>query len=100
MEAVEYEDAIFVEGLSAQLPVEVEVIPNDRFMVSRQAFADWYRSETDPTMERFYEMRRKETGLLMEEGIPVGGQWNYDAENRVPPAGNLPVPRVTRVRPR
>jgi deoxyribodipyrimidine photolyase-related protein len=33
-------------------------------------------------MEFFYRMMRKETGVLMRDGTPEGGQWNYDSENR------------------
>ena len=34
-------------------------------------------------MEPFYRAMRRKTGLLMDEdGAPVGGRWNYDADNR------------------
>jgi deoxyribodipyrimidine photolyase-related protein len=33
-------------------------------------------------METFYRGMRRRTGLLMEGGEPVGGRWNFDAENR------------------
>ncbi|MFX7988827.1 cryptochrome/photolyase family protein, partial [Acinetobacter baumannii] len=33
------------------------------------------------------------TGLLMEDGNPVGGKWNYDAENRKPAKRDLAMPR-------
>lgn len=33
-------------------------------------------------MEYFYREMRKQTGILMQEGAPVGGEWNYDEENR------------------
>ena len=37
---------------------------------------------------------RKRIGLLMAFGKPVGGRWNFDADNRkVPPRGlNYPAP--------
>ena len=34
-------------------------------------------------MESFYRTMRKRFGLLMEGDKPLGGQWNYDKENRV-----------------
>jgi len=43
-------------------------------------------------MEYFYrEMRRKYSVLMNLDG-PVGGKWNYDAENRNPPAKGLDIP--------
>jgi deoxyribodipyrimidine photolyase-related protein len=33
-------------------------------------------------MEYFYREMRRKTGLLMDGDKPVGGRWNFDAENR------------------
>ena len=35
-------------------------------------------------MNSFYVWCRKHTGLLMNEGKPVGGKWTFDTENRDP----------------
>jgi deoxyribodipyrimidine photolyase-related protein len=37
-------------------------------------------------MDRFYRAMRKRTGLLMENGKPIGGKFSYDSENRKPTA--------------
>ncbi|MCF7484224.1 cryptochrome/photolyase family protein [Vibrio sp. J1-1] len=34
------------------------------------------------TMEHFYRRMRKRFNILMQEGQPLGGKWNYDANNR------------------
>ncbi|MGP8308705.1 cryptochrome/photolyase family protein [Vibrio sp. YIC-376] len=34
------------------------------------------------TMEHFYRRMRKRFNILMQEGKPFGGKWNYDANNR------------------
>lgn len=47
-------------------------------------------------MDRFYREMRKRSGLLMENGKPIGGKFSYDQENRKPYRGQIPVP----VRPR
>ena len=36
-------------------------------------------------MEDFYREQRRATGYLMDGDEPVGGRWNFDAENREPP---------------
>ena len=33
-------------------------------------------------LEYWYRDLRKRTGLLMDKGKPVGGEWNFDADNR------------------
>ena len=33
-------------------------------------------------MEKFYQSVRKKTGLLMQDGLPVGGQFNFDRQNQ------------------
>ncbi len=43
-------------------------------------------------MDRFYRYMRRKTGFLMEGAQPVGGSWTYDAENRKPYRGEVPVP--------
>lgn len=56
--------------------------------ISEPADFDRYLKADDAriTMETFYRGMRRKTGLLMEpDGTPVGGAWNYDAENRLPP---------------
>ncbi|GMV66210.1 MAG: cryptochrome/photolyase family protein [Candidatus Omnitrophica bacterium] len=92
MEATEYDPDQFLKALETELGVKTEIIPNDQFMVNRQEFAEWFNSADDTSMEAFYRKRRRETGVLMQEDQPLGGRWNYDAENRVPPTGNMPIP--------
>lgn len=43
-------------------------------------------------MDRFYRYMRSTTGYLMAGAKPEGGQWSYDAENRQPYKGQVPVP--------
>lgn len=64
------------------LPVPVHIRPDDRFICSREAFARWADGRKSFRMEFFYREMRRATGLLMQDGQPVGGQWNFDAENR------------------
>ncbi|QMW22684.1 cryptochrome/photolyase family protein [Sandaracinobacteroides saxicola] len=79
---------------AGRLPVPVEILPDDRFIVSRAAFDGWARGRKLFRMEDFYRWQRRETGILMDGDAPVGGKWNYDAENRKkPPKGtDFPVP--------
>ena len=76
---------------SANVPVELR--EDDRFICSLARFDRWAADKRSLTMEFFYREMRRETGLLMDGKDPVGGQWNFDKDNRsglakgvVPPA--------------
>jgi deoxyribodipyrimidine photolyase-related protein len=43
-------------------------------------------------MDRFYRRMRQQTGILMQNAKPTGGQFSYDAANRSPYKGEVPVP--------
>lgn len=44
-------------------------------------------------MEDFYRASRQRFQVLMEGHKPVGGNWNFDKENRQPPKGKLNTPK-------
>jgi deoxyribodipyrimidine photolyase-related protein len=69
-----------------------EVLADDRFLVSRDWFAGWARGRKRLLMEDFYRLMRRSTGLLMDGDQPIGGQWNFDHDNRKPPAKGLAYP--------
>jgi deoxyribodipyrimidine photolyase-related protein len=56
---------------------------DQRFLCSREAFAAWSSGRKQLRMEYFYREMRRRSGLLMNgDGTPVGGAWNFDADNR------------------
>lgn len=68
-----------------------------RFLSSRADFAAWAKGKKQLRMEFFYrEMRRKGQVLLNGDGSPVGGAWNFDAENRKPLPKGLTAPSPAR----
>lgn len=68
--------------LEKELGVPVRLHEDNRFLADPKRFADWARGRKSLRMEFFYREMRRETGLLMDGEQPVGGQWNFDAENR------------------
>jgi len=71
-----------MQGWRDTLSVPVEIRPDNRFLCPREDFARWAQGRHHLRMETFYRGMRKRTGLLMEGGEPLGGRWNFDAENR------------------
>lgn len=73
------------------------VLPERGWLTEPEEFGDWVRSRGSRRllMEDWYRHVRRNHAVLMEGDKPVGGQWNYDAENRLPPPKghtHLPVP--------
>lgn len=62
----------------------VRWVANDFFLTPREEFLEWARSQKSHLMENFYRKQRQRLNILMANGKPVGGQWNFDSENRKP----------------
>lgn len=71
-----------MRGWERAFGLPVEIREDDRFFASRADFARFVEGRASLRMETFYRAMRRRTGLLMAEGAPEGGAWNYDAENR------------------
>ena len=71
------------------VPLSLRLLPDDRFLCPEADFALWAKGRKQLRMEHFYREMRRRTGLLMEGDAPVGGRWNFDAENRKPAAPDL-----------
>ena len=61
-------------------------------MCPPERFADWADGRKQLRMDFFYREMRREHDVLMDGKEPVGGKWNYDAENRESPDLSLAVP--------
>ena len=81
-EAGEWRVSQMMEGWQAQFSIPVDILPDDRFLCSPAAFKNWASGRKQLRMEYFYRDMRRQTGLLMDGDQPVGGKWNFDAENR------------------
>lgn len=92
VEAGEHRVCAMQAGWEAACGVPVTLLADDRFLVSRAAFADWAETRGRLRMEDFYRWQRQETGILMERGKPLGGAWNFDKDNRQPLPKGMPTP--------
>lgn len=69
--------------------IPVILLEDDRFLCPTETFQTWARGRKTLRLEHFYRDMRRRTGLLMDGDRPVGGQWNFDAENRKPARADL-----------
>jgi len=81
------------------LGVPVEIRQDDRFFATKSWFAHWASGRTTYRMEFFYREMRRESGLLMNGGAPIGGKWNFDAQNRKKLPKEAEVPQRQRFLP-
>ena len=70
----------------------VEFVENDFFLTPRELFTSWAEGQKSHLMENFYRKQRVRLNVLMEHGKPVGGDWNFDKDNRLPPPKNYKWP--------
>jgi len=68
----------------------IELLPHEGWLTPPDALE---RSQAGPPwrMDRFYRWVRRETGILMDGGSPVGGRFSFDGENREPWKGEPPA---------
>ena len=79
-----------LESLRLALPVPLHIMPDTRFLCSHAEFDEWAKNRRELRMEYFYrDMRRRYMILIDRDGKPVGGRWNFDAQNRKPPKDGL-----------
>ncbi|MGB1372369.1 MAG: cryptochrome/photolyase family protein [Aequoribacter sp.] len=71
-----------IETWADQLGVPCVVHEDSRFLCSHSEFKAWADRQKTFRMEYFYRGMRKRLNVLMDDDQPVGGQWNYDADNR------------------
>ena len=81
-----------IDTWDAATGLRVRVLPDTRFVCPLPDFFAWAEGRRELRMEWFYRDMRRKTGLLMEGDKPVGGKWNFDAENRSGPAPGLSPP--------
>ena len=81
------------------MPLSPRLLPDDRFLCPPEVFAEWAGARKTLRMEWFYREMRRRTGLLMENGQPAGGQWNFDHDNRKRAKADLLRPSPLRFAP-
>lgn len=65
-----------------KLGVELDERPDRHFLASHDDFAAHVKGRKVFRMEFFYREMRGRHGILLENGKPCGGEWNFDSENR------------------
>ena len=80
--------------------VDLEVLEDSHFFTTPSDFAEHAEGRKTLRLEYFYRELRQRYDILMDDaGEPLGGDWNYDHDNRETfgkdgPPDDLPMPRA------
>ena len=88
----EYRVLTDIKNWEADIGIPVNIRPDNRFLCDADEFYQWANQRKQMRMEYFYREMRKKYYILMEGDQPVGGKWNYDADNRKSPTDDLVIP--------
>jgi deoxyribodipyrimidine photolyase-related protein len=82
-----------LRAFAESLPIPAQCTDSAHFLTARTDAATFFGSRRQWRMELFYRwMRTRYQVLLEKDEAPVGGQWNFDPENRKPWKGEPAVP--------
>lgn len=71
-----------LKNLCNNLSVETEAFDSEHFYTTRYELKNFFASKKQLIMENFYRMMRKKHHIMMVNGQPEGGKWNFDHTNR------------------
>ncbi|MGB2137003.1 MAG: cryptochrome/photolyase family protein, partial [Flavobacteriaceae bacterium] len=68
----------------------------EHFLTTKEELKSFFEGKKQLIMEFFYRNMRKKYDLLMVQGQPLGGKWNFDKNNRKKWKGEPPIPQAYR----
>ena len=71
-----------IRDATKEAGVPLEIRQDRHFLCPRERFEEHAAGRKRLLMEHFYREMRRRTGLLMDDGDPVGDAWNFDDQNR------------------
>jgi deoxyribodipyrimidine photolyase-related protein len=81
-----------LQDIGRSLPVPCTARDTEHFLTERHDLKEMFADKKRYRMESFYRRMRRRFDVLMDGDKPAGGGWNYDAENRRPYDGRVPLP--------
>ena len=71
-----------IKAVAKANSLALDIREDRHFFTSVSEFATHAKGRKSLRMEYFYREQRKRHGVLMQDNAPIGGQWNFDADNR------------------
>lgn len=94
----EIEDSFFrdrIRSFCSQNNIELEIVDSPGFLTPVETFRRYRKNRKKLRFNDFYIWQRKRLKILLtEDGLPLGGKWNFDQENRESIPRDLKIPTV------
>jgi len=78
----EYRLDLQLKAMERTLSIPVSAVDTEHFLTDRASVQRMFTGKKRFLMESFYRGMRAEHNVLMDNGKPSGGEWNFDRENR------------------
>ena len=72
----------FITQFCIKRKIHLNIKPSPMFLCSHKDFKAFLQETKKPLLNNFYIKLRKKHSILMDGDIPMGGQWNFDHDNR------------------
>lgn len=82
LEPGDYRVKVMLEAAAEELGLELEQREDRDFYATADEFREWAKGRKSLLLENWYRLLRKKHGILMYGDEPVGGEWNFDKDNR------------------
>lgn len=82
LEPGDYRVKVMLESAAEELGVELEQREDRHFYATTDEFREWADGRKSLLLETWYRKLRKDHNVLMDDGEPAGGAWNFDKDNR------------------
>ncbi|WP_064435835.1 cryptochrome/photolyase family protein [Pseudoalteromonas neustonica] len=71
-----------MQQLESHISLKISACDSEHFLLPYSDISAHFKKDKHVKMEFFYRMMRKRFNILMKDGAPQGGQWNFDQDNR------------------
>jgi len=94
----EIEDSFFrdrIRNFCVQNNIELEIVDSPGFLTPVETFRRYRKNRKKLRFNDFYIWQRKRLKLLLtDDGLPLGGKWNFDKENRESLPHEIDIPII------
>lgn len=92
----EYRLDEYLKKTALNLGIDFSYCDTEHFLTNRDELKTFFTEKKTYLMESFYRYMRKKHNVLMQNGEPMHGKWNFDADNRnkLPAGHRAPEPLV------
>ena len=86
-----------IKSSSKKKNIEIQIYENPLFILESDKLDSFFRADKKKFFQTsFYKKQRIEMNLLMNNGLPEGGEWTYDKYNREKYPKNKSAPIISR----